>query len=309
MCWFYTKNCTFYHTTDKLFSVTTPPPLETFAPYRPQGGGAGNTPGTCHCCQCILGYARRWLWKAAAICLLGTTRERTQENLFNNTLQSVFLVLVPFLIHCHWLHSGISSGADLVIFRLLSIYSWNRWHILGTMATGCDVWSMKWRVPYHGYTKEDLEWGCAKDCQAHKLNREDAMEEAGKGWLMIRIGVTGWLFLLVPAHPGSPGQRAVKRLLLLYLGTWYPVLCLAHHCGKMVLSVTKNLVWIWWKIFANSTFSNELFLMHSTALLSVSFSNCRPLRGCFLIPRFLQLDVFQNTEQQNSYLWHVSEAS
>jgi len=27
--------------------------------------------------------------------------------------------------------------------------------------------------------------------------------------------VGGWMFLLVPAHPGSPGQRAVKRLLLL----------------------------------------------------------------------------------------------
>jgi len=26
------------------------------------------------------------------------------------------------------------------------------------------------------------------------------------------------VFLLVPAHPGSPGQRAVKRLLLLYTG-------------------------------------------------------------------------------------------
>ena len=26
-----------------------------------------------------------------------------------------------------------------------------------------------------------------------------------------RRGVSGWMFLLVPAHPGSPGQRAVKR--------------------------------------------------------------------------------------------------
>ena len=25
----------------------------------------------------------------------------------------------------------------------------------------------------------------------------------------------GWVFLLVPAHPGSPGQMAVKRLLLM----------------------------------------------------------------------------------------------
>jgi len=40
------------------------------------------------------------------------------------------------------------------------------------------------------------------------------MEEADKDWVMIRM-VGGWVFLLVPAHPGSRGQRAVKRLLLL----------------------------------------------------------------------------------------------
>jgi len=40
------------------------------------------------------------------------------------------------------------------------------------------------------------------------------MEEADKDWMMIRM-MGGWVFLLVPAHPGSPGQRAVKRLLLL----------------------------------------------------------------------------------------------
>ena len=35
------------------------------------------------------------------------------------------------------------------------------------------------------------------------------MEEADKdGWR----GVSGWMFLLVPAHPGRPGQTAVKRL-------------------------------------------------------------------------------------------------
>jgi len=31
--------------------------------------------------------------------------------------------------------------------------------------------------------------------------------------MMIRM-VGGWVFLLVPAHPGSPGQTAIKRLLL-----------------------------------------------------------------------------------------------
>jgi len=40
--------------------------------------------------------------------------------------------------------------------------------------------------------------------------------EADKDWMMIRM-VGGWVFLLVPAHPGSPGQRAVEQLLLLLL--------------------------------------------------------------------------------------------
>ena len=38
------------------------------------------------------------------------------------------------------------------------------------------------------------------------------MEEVDKGCLMIRMGVSGQMFLLVPAHPGSPGQRAIKWL-------------------------------------------------------------------------------------------------
>ena len=34
------------------------------------------------------------------------------------------------------------------------------------------------------------------------------MEEDDKGCPVIRMGVSGWMFLLVP---GSPGQKAVKR--------------------------------------------------------------------------------------------------
>jgi len=39
------------------------------------------------------------------------------------------------------------------------------------------------------------------------------MEEADKDWMMIRM-VGGWMFPLVPVHPGTPGQSAVKWLLL-----------------------------------------------------------------------------------------------
>jgi len=46
------------------------------------------------------------------------------------------------------------------------------------------------------------------------------MEEADKDWMMIRMA-GGRVFLLVLAHPGSPGQRAVKRLLLLLCCSLY----------------------------------------------------------------------------------------
>jgi len=37
------------------------------------------------------------------------------------------------------------------------------------------------------------------------------MEEADKGWMMIRIDEWVNVFL-VPVHPGSAGQRAIKQL-------------------------------------------------------------------------------------------------
>ena len=45
------------------------------------------------------------------------------------------------------------------------------------------------------------------------------MEKGDKGSTMIWMGVSGWMFLLVPAYPGCPRSKAVKRsssLLLLY---------------------------------------------------------------------------------------------
>jgi len=43
------------------------------------------------------------------------------------------------------------------------------------------------------------------------------MEKGDKGSMLTRMGVSGWMFLLVPAYPGCPGQTAVKWLLLLLL--------------------------------------------------------------------------------------------
>jgi len=43
------------------------------------------------------------------------------------------------------------------------------------------------------------------------------MEKGDKGSTMIWMGVSGWMFLLVPAYPGCPGSEAIKRSLLLLL--------------------------------------------------------------------------------------------
>ena len=69
------------------------------------------------------------------------------------------------------------------------------------------------------------------------------MEKDDKGSTMIRMGVSGWMFLLVQAYPGCPGSKAVKQSLLLLLSTRYkwqrlfhcPVLvvCLLDYCHKL----------------------------------------------------------------------------
>ena len=41
------------------------------------------------------------------------------------------------------------------------------------------------------------------------------MEKGDKGSTLTRMGVSGQMFLLVPAYPGCPGQLTVKWLLLL----------------------------------------------------------------------------------------------
>jgi len=45
------------------------------------------------------------------------------------------------------------------------------------------------------------------------------MEKDDKGSTLIRIGVSGGKLLLVPAYPGCPGSKAVKRSLLYHTVT------------------------------------------------------------------------------------------
>jgi len=47
------------------------------------------------------------------------------------------------------------------------------------------------------------------------------MEEADKGRLMTTIGVSGWMFLLVPAHPDCTGQDPESRKMVVCVYYYY----------------------------------------------------------------------------------------
>ena len=61
------------------------------------------------------------------------------------------------------------------------------------------------------------------------------MEKDDKGSTLIRIGVSGWKFLLVPAYPGCPGSKAVKRSLLLLLVAILATSSLEHYRMQTML--------------------------------------------------------------------------
>ena len=44
------------------------------------------------------------------------------------------------------------------------------------------------------------------------------MEEVDKGCPMITMGVSEWMFLLIPAYPSSPGQKAFEWLCVCVCG-------------------------------------------------------------------------------------------
>ena len=69
------------------------------------------------------------------------------------------------------------------------------------------------------------------------------MEKDDKGSTMIPMGVSGRMFLLVPAYPGCPGSKAVKRSLLLLLLTTFPLFNsdLSKRNGRL-LPLSKELV-------------------------------------------------------------------
>jgi len=80
------------------------------------------------------------------------------------------------------------------------------------------------------------------------------MEKGNKGSTLTRMSVSGWMFLLVPAYPGCPGQTAVKWLLLLLLiCTWNNFLASADfqilNIGVLpTVAVAYYVKWVFWRL-------------------------------------------------------------
>jgi len=104
------------------------------------------------------------------------------------------------------------------------------------------------------------------------------MEEADKGWLMTTICVSGWMFLLVPAHPDCPGQNpesckmaaVVVILQNMYIKKWNydkaPVPLFASSISSMYqLTLSRRL--------ASANHSTILSAIHNGELRKVRYVN------------------------------------
>ena len=59
------------------------------------------------------------------------------------------------------------------------------------------------------------------------------MEEADKDWIIRMVG--GQVILLVPAHPGSPRQRAgCKTVVVIVVILWIVMAALRSRCGHYI---------------------------------------------------------------------------
>ena len=87
------------------------------------------------------------------------------------------------------------------------------------------------------------------------------MEKDDKGSTMIRMGVSGWMFLLVPAYPGCPGSKAVKRSLLLLLLTY----CIRLLCWLLYV----DWVFMWYSSYFMTGCSRRFFVFLLKGVIAV----------------------------------------
>ena len=89
------------------------------------------------------------------------------------------------------------------------------------------------------------------------------MEKGDKGSTLTRMGVSGWMFLLVPAYPGCPGQTAVK---------WLLCCCCCQFFNRII--VFLKCLWIS-QLHKMCIFPNYLMLMCISAAVSPCVVLCR----------------------------------
>ena len=102
---------------------------------------------------------------------------------------------------------------------------------------------------------------------------------------MIRMGVSGWKFLLVPAYPGCPGSKAVKRSLLLllllhcillkYIIEWNIFFSASTHFTSIIVTVLCSCLTNLLTCYALSVLGN----FHKVVIYSNAFSALTLLVG------------------------------
>ena len=110
------------------------------------------------------------------------------------------------------------------------------------------------------------------------------MEKGDKGSTMIRMGVSGWMFLLVPAYPGCPGSKAVKwsLLLLLYWCKSDKQALLAIKLARFWLVIHLFVFLFCWNLFPFLSISFPVLfsisILSQTHVKSLAHQSC--LRNC-----------------------------
>ena len=134
------------------------------------------------------------------------------------------------------------------------------------------------------------------------------MEKGDKGSTLTRMGVSGWMFFLVPAYPGCPGQTAVKLLLLLLFSdeSWL----MAVHCqlNSKVPSLWKTssfttslqrffkYIALWESCFNHSW--SQVAWLNKTKIIVISIARSSSVRIlCLYIHTSVQLSEGKNLFQ------------
>jgi len=111
------------------------------------------------------------------------------------------------------------------------------------------------------------------------------MEKGDKGSTLIRMGVSGWMFLLVPAYPGCPGQTAVKWLLLVVV----VVVTCPYKCESYKYTAETALD------------SNSLFVTGMASVLWCCLLGCNPVVCKYLLFNFWRFRFWEPDLKWNDW--------